>query len=86
MWHRHPDSGDDAMIPTSWPVTLTRDDLIRLVVGMQWREAMMSLCVIADAGYVNADGDVDDIVSMSPGFDDVHRPAVDIVDEWLGVR
>jgi hypothetical protein len=29
---------------------------------------------------------VDDIVSMSPGFDDVHRPAVDIVDEWLGVR
>ena len=31
MWHRHPDSSDDATVPESWPVTITRDDLIRLV-------------------------------------------------------
>ena len=76
-----PPSRRSSLVPVA-----TRDDLVRFVVGMQWREAMMSLCVIADAGYVNADGDVDDVVSMSSGFDDVHRPAVDIVDEWLGVR
>jgi hypothetical protein len=80
-WHYEHAHRKGCMVPVA-----TRDDLIRLVVGMQWREAIVSLCAIADAGYVSANGDVDDIVSMSSGFDDIHRPAVDIVDEWLGVR
>jgi hypothetical protein len=86
MWHRHPDSSDDAMVPTSWPVTIDRDDLIRLVVGMQWREMIQSVCVINDNGFGTIDGGVDERVEVTPGFDDVHGPATDIVDEWLGVK
>jgi hypothetical protein len=86
MWHRHPDSGDDAMIPTSWPVTLTRDDLIRLVVGMQWVDSCVwwqSLGAVFDAmGKPGASIVINVDADMAYGL----RPAVDIVDEWLGVR
>lgn len=61
------------------PVVATRDDLIRLVVGMQWREAiaLMAYDAVADGvgAWLHRDAMVYDL-----------RPAVDIVDEWLGVR
>jgi len=72
----------------------TRDDLIRLVVGMQWQMAMAQAIV---AEIRNDDGSW--TVSTCPGGgltrlqwnecgapDIDTRPAVDIVDEWLGVR
>lgn len=56
-----------------------RDDLVRLVVGMQWREAiaLMAYDAVADGvgAWLHRDAMVYDL-----------RPAVDIVDEWLGVR
>lgn len=63
-------------------VSGSRDDLIRLVVGMQWREAVAFHHPRVDRG-VFVVGDLaarlaGDIVDM--------RPACDIVDEWLGVR
>lgn len=67
-------------------VAVTRDDLIRLVVGMQWREAVQSMCVLGDNGFLALDGGVDPRVEVTPGFDEVHEPASTIVDEWLGVR
>lgn len=53
-----------------------RDDLIRLVVGMQWREAMLH--------HTAPDGVSVGECRTRPWSD--LRPAVDIVDEWLGVR
>jgi hypothetical protein len=52
----------------------TRDDIIRLVVGMQWREAMLHTTVDA-FGWVKE-------TRIRPWSDT--RPASDIVDEWLG--
>jgi hypothetical protein len=57
-------------------VLCTRDDLIRLVVGMQWREAMLHTTVDA-FGWVKE-------TRIRPWSDT--RPASDIVDEWLGVK
>jgi hypothetical protein len=75
MWHRHPDSSDDDMVPTSWPVTITRDDLIRLVVGMQWREWFALFIVDGKTTSFRCPTNMTDL-----------RPAVDVVDELLGVR
>lgn len=67
--------------------TLTRDDLIRLVVGMQWREMTFAVCLAADEGHV-VDGGISDAArgAVTPLFGEKHPPACDIVDEWLGVR
>ena len=65
---------------------LHREDLVRLVVGMQWREMIQSVCVINDNGFGALDGGVDDRVEVTPGFDEVHGSASTIVDEWLGVQ
>ena len=65
--------------------TVTRDDLIRLVVGMQWVDACMAFHVLTSAmSSFGVSGDV--VVTMDQELVDELRPAVDIVDEWLGVR
>lgn len=78
-----------------WPVDgISYDDLIRLVVGMQWQVAMAQAIIVE---IRNDDGSW--TVSTRPGggltrlqwnecgAPDIDlRPAVDIVDEWLGVR
>lgn len=58
-----------------WPVHgISYDDLVRLVVGMQWQMAIL----------------LSSVDSMGPDIDlcsdSAIKPAVDIVDEWLGVR
>ena len=72
--HLEPEDGSESDM-----VTISRDDLIRLVVGMQWREAiaLMAYGAVADGvgAWLHRDAMVYDL-----------RPAVDIVDEWLGVR
>jgi hypothetical protein len=60
---------------------VTRDDLIRLVVGMQWAAAMVLFSYDAvrdDDGYT---------LHPDAGWSKMDlRSACDIVDEWLGVR
>lgn len=67
-------------------VALSRDDLIRLVVGMQWVDACLlwqSLGAAFDAlGKPGSKVVIEVDADMAVGM----RPAVDIVDEWLGVR
>jgi hypothetical protein len=63
---------------------VSRDDLIRLVVGMQWREAVLCFCLALEDEMVDSDGGVIDM-GFAPN-DETHPPACDIVDEWLGVR
>ena len=67
-------------------VSGTRDDLIRLVVGMQWREMCSVICLIDiidplddDGGYSRAGPLPDDAMPLDVA-------ASTIVDEWLGVR
>lgn len=60
--------------------TLTRDDLIRLVVGMQWHTAVALLYydAIVDVQGASLHRDAGDFTNTTP--------ACDIVDEWLGVE
>ena len=61
-----------------------RDDLIRLVVGVQWVDACMAFHLLTSA--MSSFGFSDVVVTMDQELVDELRPAVDIVDEWLGVR
>jgi hypothetical protein len=66
----------------NYPVMTTRDDLIRLVVGMQWREAV----TLFDPLTANAFNE-SDIPDDGPRRRMAALPtASDIVDEWLEVR
>lgn len=71
----------------------TRDDLIRLVVGMQWAQLEYAIVNARFFGTIKDDGGVDPSVvpdfmleTLNSIITEKHRPAVDIVDEWLGVR
>jgi hypothetical protein len=59
---------------------VTRDDLIRLVVGMQWQTAVALLYydALADGDGAWLHRDAGDFANTTP--------ACDIVDEWMGVR
>ena len=59
---------------------VTCDDLIRLVVGMQWQIAMAQHGI----GWAFTAWEIAGWTPQNGAFD--LRPAVDIVDEWLGVR
>jgi hypothetical protein len=62
----------------------TRDDLIRLVVGMQWREAVFR--VYSDE-FINSDKSGMWLRDRDDGEGRGETPtASDIVDEWLGVK
>lgn len=75
-WHFEHADDPDNMIPVA-----TRDDLIRLVVGMQWATAMALLDPYS-AFFREAF-----MPDMSPQFRVAGLPtASTIVDEWLGVR
>ncbi len=72
-------------------VSGSRDDLIRLVVGMQWQIAMAQAIVVE---VHSSDGTLERCAV--PQWNGVSRGAIsapiadrtaaDIVDEWLGVR
>lgn len=63
-------------------VNVTRDDLIRLVVGMQWREA----CMTAEHYCYNERGGFWPIDMVAMSDLDGLVPATTVVDEWLGVQ
>ena len=61
-----PDASDD--------IGVTRDDLVRLVVGMQWREWFALFVIEGRTTSFRCPTNMADL-----------RPASDIIDEWLGV-
>jgi hypothetical protein len=65
---------------------LSRDDLIRLVVGMQWREMLSATAVMPLIGGLDADGGIIEPGTPTDEAATLYPPACDIVDERLGVR
>lgn len=66
--------------------SLTSDDLIRLVVGMQWRE-MVLVSRALDAAFESlGKGGTAVTIEVDEFMAAEMKPACNIVDEWLGVR
>jgi len=74
--------------PFSEQHTVTRDDLIRLVVGMQWREMGYLYVQVKDQDLLDDDGGI--FVRLtdksSAMFFAQYPTASAIVDEWLGAK
>ena len=67
-------------------IGVTRDDLIRLVVGMQWREMCCVVCLIDVIDPLDDDGGFSRAGPLPDDAMPLDVAASTIVDEWLGVR